>query len=73
MPYLCPSIRRDTVRLLLRHLNFGEVIDTASLNYRVILPEMRWIKEQGITEFCKWFGKEDCIREIITRDSVMVG
>ena len=60
-----PSIRRDMVRLLLRHLNFGEVIDTASLNYRAILPEMRWIKEQGIKEFCKWFGKEDCIGKLL--------
>jgi hypothetical protein len=59
------SIRREMVTLLLRHLKFRDVIDEASLNYRVPLPEMEWIRELGIKEFCKWFGKEEAIGKIL--------
>jgi hypothetical protein len=59
------SIRREMVTLLLRHLKFRDVIDEASLNYRIPLPEMGWIRELGIKEFCKWFGKEEAIGKLL--------
>lgn len=49
------------VSILLKGLQFREVINMAGEDYESPLETMEWIREKGIRELCKWYGKEEWI------------
>ena len=65
LPILDSDTHDLVVSLLLRNLSFSEVIDHASLNYRNPLPQMEFLRAQGIREFCRIFKKEDHCEKLL--------